>query len=253
MGRGDTHTIELRDFSVVYPAFTLQPLSLGFRDGERVALVGPNGAGKSTTLNAMAGRLPQYRGEIRVDGADLRALLPWVRARIGFLPESLLGYGWMTIQQHLDFLAAFYPGWDRQYAATLLQRLDLPPAAKLGTLSKGMRVKLSFIAAEAYRPPFLLLDEPTSGLDPVVRRELIDVILERVPRGAGRVVLFSTHILEDVEWIADRVVVLAGGRLRADVSVAELQRRGQNRPLSTILYAILSGDEPHAFQRTARA
>ena len=245
--------IELRDFSVVYPSFVLQPLFLAFRTGERVAVVGPNGAGKSTTLNAIAGRLTHYRGAVLLDGSEIRTLLPTVRERIGFLPETLLGYGWTTIRQHLHLLRNFFPAWDQAYAEGLLARLALPPEAKLGTLSKGMRVKLSFVCAEAYRPPFLILDEPTSGLDPMVRRELIEVILERAPSGGDRLVIFSTHLLEDVEWIADRVLVLSVGALRADAPVAELRARHPDRALSDILYSILSGNESQPLQRPARA
>jgi ABC-2 type transport system ATP-binding protein len=141
-------------------------------------------------LKAIGGRLPDYGGEVRVNGIDLRLQLPEARRSIGYLPETLLGYGWMTIEQHLRFLAHFFPAWDVGYAAQLLKRLELPLEAKLGTLSKGMKVKLSFVAAEAYRPETLLLDEPTSGLDPIVRRDVIEVILDRVPRGGDRSVLF---------------------------------------------------------------
>jgi ABC-2 type transport system ATP-binding protein len=225
---------------VAYPGFSLESLTLSLQAGERVALVGPNGAGKSTMLKAIGGRLPDYGGEVRVNGIDLRLQLPEARRSIGYLPETLLGYGWMTIEQHLRFLAHFFPAWDVGYAAQLLKRLELPLEAKLGTLSKGMKVKLSFVAAEAYRPETLLLDEPTSGLDPIVRRDVIEVILDRVPRGGDRSVLFSTHILEDVEWIADRVLVLSNGTLLADVAVADLRREHDGVPLSEILYSKLA-------------
>jgi ABC-2 type transport system ATP-binding protein len=236
----DVSMLELRRFSVEYPAFTLEPVDVSIRAGERVAVVGANGAGKSTMLRAIGGRLLNYLGDIRVNGVEMRKQLPKIREHIGYLPEILLGYGWMTIAQHLDFLTNFFPTWDTDYAARLVERLALPLEAKLGTLSKGMKVKLSFVAAEAYRPATLLLDEPTSGLDPMVRREVIDVIRERVPKGGDRLLLFSTHILEDVEWIADRVLILSRGNLIADVGIAELRHQGPDIPLSEILYSILS-------------
>jgi ABC-2 type transport system ATP-binding protein len=225
---------------VAYPGFSLEPLTLSVQAGERVALVGPNGAGKSTILKAVGGRLSEYGGAVRVNGTDLRLQLPEIRRSIGYLPETLLGYGWMTIEQHLRLLAHFFPTWDVEYAAQLLTRLDLSHEAKLGTLSKGMKVKLSFVAAEAYRPETLLLDEPTSGLDPIVRRDVIEVILDRVPRGGDRLVLFSTHILEDVEWIADRVLILSKGILLADAAIADLRREHAGIPLSEILYSKLA-------------
>lgn len=237
-----THCLQLVNFAVVYPEFTLEPLSLSFQGGERVAVVGPNGAGKSTMLKALGGRLRDYRGEVLIEGAELRSRLPGVRERLGFLPEEFIGYGWMTVRQHLDFLANFFPAWDVSYARTLLDRLDLSETRQLGTLSKGMRLKLSFVTAEAHRPPYLILDEPTSGLDPIVRHELIEAILAAIANDDRRLVLFSTHILEDVEWIADRVVVLAGGRCRTDAAVGTLRKRDPGRALSQILFDLLRHD-----------
>ena len=233
-------SLELDRFEVRFPRFHLRPISLSIRPGERVALVGPNGAGKSTTMKAMAGRLPGHEGTVLFRGRDMRELLPLVRSEIGFMPETLLSYGWLRVAEHLDFLATFYPSWDRGYAESLAERLRLPLGDAVGTLSKGTRLKLSFVAAEAFHPPVLLLDEPTSGLDPVVRREVIDTIAERFPAGCRRLVVFSTHLLEDVEWLADRVVVLVEGALRADASVEDLRRDRPGEALSRILFSLLS-------------
>jgi ABC-2 type transport system ATP-binding protein len=150
----------------------------------------------------------------------------------------------MTVGEHLAFLAQFYPTWDAAYTGDLARRLGLPLGDKVGTLSKGTKVKLAFVAAEAFRPPVLLLDEPTSGLDPVVRREVIDAILERFPDAGSRLVVFSTHILEDVEGLAERVVVLADGAVRRDATIAELRREQPDETLSNILYGILTNGTP---------
>jgi ABC-type multidrug transport system ATPase subunit len=236
--------IELRDFRVRYPNFELSPLSLSFRPGERIALVGPNGSGKTTALRALSGRLSEYEGSIRFDGKDLRSLMPLGRRRIGLLPETLGGYGWMTVREHLAFLSGFYPEWDAGYAAHLAGRLRVPLDERIGRLSKGNRVKVSFIAAEAPRPPLLLLDEPTAGLDPEVRGELIDAILASCADSPRRVVLFSTHLLEDVELVAERILLLAGGRLSADATVSELRASHRGESLSRILYAMLTRATP---------
>jgi ABC-2 type transport system ATP-binding protein len=232
--------IALRRFSVKYPAFTLAPLSLEFKPGERIALVGPNGSGKTTTLRALAGRLTDYDGSILFDGQELRSLLPMGRRKIGLLPETLGGYVWMTVREHLAFLRDFYPTWDPAYAVHLADRLRVPLDQSLSRLSKGTRVKVAFVAAEAYRPPLLLLDEPTSGLDPEVRGELLDTVRTSVESDPDRVILFSTHLLEDVELIADRVLLLENGRLGLDTSVGELRESHGDASVAKSLYAAMS-------------
>ncbi len=247
--------IDLIDLVVAYPGFTLGPLTLQLSGGERIALVGPNGAGKSTVLRALCGLLPPrtFTGEVRLEDTPLARLLPEGRQQIGVLPENLAAFGWMTVAEHLEFLSRFYERWDPAYAAELLERLELPARAKVGTLSKGMRVKLAFISAEAYRPPVLLLDEPTSGIDPVMRGELLAAVRECTAPETRRLLVFSTHILEDIEEIADRILVLTGGKLVADAPTRELQAQNRGVPLPKILYNLLAAHEPTALRRVAGA
>ena len=235
----DQPVVTVRNLSVAYDGFTLHPLSFDLYPGDRLALVGPNGAGKSTLLGVLGGLNSAYAGQVLLDGVDLAEALPGIRARIGLLPESPLGFGWMTVAQHLQFLSAFYPTWSAPYCRALLERLALPTDAKVGTLSKGMRVKLAFIAAESFRPPLLLLDEPTSGLDPVVRREFIDVVRSTLAADPARIVVFSTHILEDVEWMADRVLVIDDGRMKANTTISEVSSKHPGESLVRALYAML--------------
>jgi ABC-2 type transport system ATP-binding protein len=139
------------------------------------------------------------------------------------------------VRQHLALLARLFPTWDPAYAEELRQRLALAPDARLGTLSRGMGVKLAFVAAEAHRPPYLLLDEPTTGLDPLVRAELLAVVRELAAADPRRLVLFSTHLLEDVELLAERVLALRAGRLVTDVPLAALRERARGRALPHVL------------------
>lgn len=217
--------IRLTGFRVGFGRFELGPLDLRVRAGDRLALVGPNGAGKSTTLRAMSGRLPDYGGSVEVGGVEVRASPVHVRGSVGVLPEDLLGFGWMSVREHLGFLARFHPEWDRGYAEQLRRDLDVPADRALADLSRGNRVKLSLVAAEAFRPPVLLLDEPTSGIDPLMRRRILDLVDRCAPRDGGRTVVFSTHILEDLDRLADRVVLLHGGRLLTDTTVGALRKR----------------------------
>ena len=239
-GRSAAPLLSVEGLTVRYPDFELRPLSVRFDRGERVALVGENGAGKSTVMRAIAGLHRDYEGRVEVEGAETRALGAAVRTRVGLLPERLLGFGWMTVAEHLRFLAGFHPTWDAAHADALRARLALPERTRLAHLSKGMAVKLSLVAAEAFRPPILLLDEPTSGIDPVMRREILDLVDEVASTASGRVVVFSTHILEDVEAVAERVILLRRGRLVADATVDALVKEAGGASLSRAIYTRLT-------------
>jgi ABC-2 type transport system ATP-binding protein len=232
----------MKNFTVEYPTFTLGPVTLTLSRGERIALVGPNGAGKSTLLKGLVGLLPRARGSVIFDGVEVGEGGAEARRGIGVLHEKVMGFGWMTVAQHLAFLAPFYPTWDASYAADLLRCLDLPPTTKLANLSKGMGVKLSLVAAEAHRPGLLLLDEPTSGLDPVMRTDVLEFIATWAPRHGDRAVVFSSHILEDIEAIADRVVLVRRGRILLDAPVAELQDQQPGGSLARTILERLSHD-----------
>ena len=237
---GSPPALRVEELSLSYPGFRLGPLTLSLGAGERVALLGANGAGKSTTLRVLAGRSREYGGRVRWWGRELRTLLPGIRGRFGVVPEGLLGFGWTTVDEHLRFLSEFHPGWDRAYEDELIERMELPRERRLSALSKGTKVKLSFVAAEAYRPPVLLLDEPTSGVDPVMRGQLLDLLDRCVPAGGRRTLIFSSHILEDVTRICDRILVLEDGRLVEDASRRELRERARAGSLSGFLEARLA-------------
>lgn len=197
-----------------FPDFSLGPIDLEMRLGERWAFAGANGSGKTTTVRIICGRHHGFGGRVTLLGTDVAADPAGARAHIGLLPERRVGFGWMTVRQHLDFVATFHPTWDSAYARELQDQLELSDREKVGTLSTGNRLRLALVAAEAFRPPILLLDEPTSGIDPIGRDILIEMLDEVVPRGSDRLLIFSTHILEDLERLQPRIAVLAAGQLR---------------------------------------
>lgn len=181
--------------------------------GGVTGLVGPNGAGKTTTMEAIAGDVALAHGEVVIGGHRIAAFghrLPEVIARV---PDDLPGVAGMRVREHLRFLASLYPGWDADYAAALCDRFQLTMDRRLSELSRGNRGKLAFVSAEAPRPPVLLLDEPTSGLDPFVRQQFLDVVAEATRERPERIIVFSTHLLEDLAQLADELVLLAGGRI----------------------------------------
>lgn len=177
------------------------------------ALLGPNGAGKTTTLKLLMNLLAPNSGSARVLGVDSRRLGERERAQIGYVSENQQLPLWMSVRQLLDYCRPFYPTWDRALERTLLSRFELPETRKLGQLSRGMLMKAALLASLAYRPKLLVLDEPFSGLDALVRDEFIKGVLE-VSETGDWTVLISSHDIEEVERLADRVALLEAGRLQ---------------------------------------
>jgi ABC-2 type transport system ATP-binding protein len=191
----------------------LDDVSFAVERGTVFGLVGENGAGKSTLIKHLLGLWRAERGSVRVFGLDPVAEPAAVLGRIGYLSEQPDLPGWMRVDELLRYTQAFYPSWDSDHAERLREQFGLDPAARVKTLSKGQRAKLGLIAAEAHRPDLLLLDEPSSGLDPVVRRDILEAIIRTVT-DAGRTVIFSSHLLDEIERVSDHLAMLHRGRLR---------------------------------------
>jgi ABC-2 type transport system ATP-binding protein len=217
--------IEFRDVTRTFGRRrALDGVSLAVQPGEVVALVGRNGAGKTTALRLGHGVLWPDTGAIRVLGLDpVRQGLD-VRTRASLLSEESALYPWMTVREILAFGGALAPRWDARLASSLVERLGLEPGAKIRTLSRGTKAKVALALAVAARPEVLLLDDPTAGLDPLVRREVLEGILEALP-GEGGAVLYASHLINDLERVADRVVFLDAGRIRLEGSIVELKQR----------------------------
>jgi len=186
--------------------------------------LGRNGMGKTTTIRILLGLEDPTRGATRVLGLDSRHLPPGALARIGYLPEGHHVYGWMTVRECGQFQAGHFPAWNRDVFETVLTHFRLKPKMKAGQLSRGQRAGLCLALTLAPEPELLVLDDPALGLDPVARRSLLQSMLY-VTRRADRTIFFSSHLLSDVERVADRIAVLDGGVLRADCTVETFRRQ----------------------------
>lgn len=193
-------------------------------EGAVYVLAGANGAGKSTLLRTLLNLTRPDEGRAEVFGLETGANGPAIRAGLGYVPETTeAGYAWMKAGTLLAHHAAFHPGWDADYAARLCRLLDVRPERRVRTLSKGQSRRLQLVMALAHRPRLLLLDEPTDGLDPVVRDDVMGLLAEHLA-DTGCTILVSTHLVYEVERIADHLGVLREGRLVAQTSREDLHR-----------------------------
>ena len=190
----------------------LDRVSLALPRGAVYGLVGANGAGKTTLIRHLLGLYRAEGGTVRVFGLDPVADPVGVLSRIGYLSEENALPGWMRLDELLRYSRAFYPAWDVAYAEELRRAFALDPAAKVGSLSKGQKARVGLLVALAYRPELLVLDEPSSGLDPIVRRDILGAVIRTIAH-EGRTVLFSSHLLEEVEQVADHVTMISRGRI----------------------------------------
>lgn len=180
--------------------------------GSVVGLVGTNGAGKSTLIKCLLGLLKPTTGHIRILGEDPWTLSAAAKERLGYVPQTVQLYPWMTVDQITRYVGAFYQNWDAAWVATLIDRWQLPRNHRVGPLSQGQLQKLALVLAIGHRPDLLILDEPVASLDPVARREFLRSLLE-LTGDNQHTVLFSTHITSDLERVASHVAMLRDGRI----------------------------------------
>ncbi|MFT5491347.1 MAG: ABC-2 type transport system ATP-binding protein [Limisphaerales bacterium] len=184
--------------------------------------LGRNAAGKTTTIKMLAGLIRADEGSVKVVGAD-----PWEftvedKRKVGYVSEKEMLPPPMRVGALVKFCAQFYPDWDHGLVERVLKRFRIDPKSKVKTLSLGQNRQLALLLALAQRPELLLLDEPAGGLDVVARREFLEEILELI-REEGRTIFFSSHILSDVERVADQIGILANGSLRFNESLDTLK------------------------------
>jgi ABC-2 type transport system ATP-binding protein len=190
-------------------------LDLRVPTGSVYGLLGRNGAGKSTTIKMLMGMVHPDSGRAELLGEAADELSSATRARIAYLAEGHPMYGWMTVDEAVRFTRSFYPRWNDVLVGQILDHFELSPRKKLRRLSRGQQAQVSLALAVAPDPELLVLDDPTLGLDTVVRRDFLESLIQIIQR-QGRTILFSSHILGDVERVADRIGVMVGGVLRVD-------------------------------------
>lgn len=200
----------------------LSGLSLDVPEGSVYAFLGRNGSGKTTTIRILLGLIRADGGQTRVLGCDPYLSPEHVRQKIGFISEERPFYGWMSVDETLRFTASFYREWDWDLVKSLMARLGLAGGSTVNSLSRGMVGKLALIASLGHRPNLLILDEPTAGLDSVVRKQFLEQMIEVVSAGA-RTVFFSSHLIDEVESIADRVGILHEGKLIHEGTIDEIK------------------------------
>lgn len=203
-------------------------ISFSIQQGEIVGFLGPNGAGKSTTMKMITGYLEPSAGDIDVSGVDVKKTPIDAKRKIGYLPESNALYYDMYVREYLGFIADVHKVGNKQAAINkVIEQVGLTPEAKkrVGQLSKGYKQRVGLAAALLHDPEVLILDEPTSGLDPNQIVEIRNVIKEQ---GKNKLVLFSSHILQEVEAICDRVIIINKGKIVADDKLSNLQQRSSS-------------------------
>jgi ABC-2 type transport system ATP-binding protein len=188
----------------------LSGVDLKIPRGQVVGLLGLNGSGKSTLIKCLLGLLKPTSGSITVHGRDAWHLEDEQKLKLGYVPQEIMLYPWLTVRQTVDYVSAFYSTWDNVWADELLRRWELSPRDRFGPLSVGQKQKLALVLALGHRPELLILDEPVASLDPMARRWFLEAILE-MAADEKHTVLFSTHITSDLERVASHVAVMKDG------------------------------------------
>ncbi|MBX7257999.1 MAG: ABC transporter ATP-binding protein [Candidatus Hydrogenedentes bacterium] len=196
--------------------------------GRVFGLVGENGAGKTTLMKHLLGALTPQDGQVRVFGADPTRDPTAVLSQIGYLSEDRDLPRWMRVKELMRYTQAFFPDWDQGYAEQLRQQFRLDANTRIRSLSRGEKAKAGLLAALAHRPKLLLLDEPSSGLDAVARKEILAVVMRTVAE-EGRTVVFSSHLLDEVERVVDEVAMIHEGRVSLIMPMDDLKATHQRR------------------------
>jgi ABC-2 type transport system ATP-binding protein len=190
----------------------LRDLSFNVMPGDVIGVLGKNGAGKTTMLELMLGFTPPTSGEIRVFGHASRQMPGAVKMRVGFVPQQDELLDPLVVADQIKLIASFYPHWDEELVDRLCAAWNINTAARIKSMSVGERQKLSILLAFGQRPELLILDEPVASLDPFARRQFLEQLVE-LSSDARRAVVFSSHIVSDIERLANQIWILKEGQL----------------------------------------
>ncbi len=202
----------------------LNGITLSLEKGEILGLVGPNGSGKTTLIKSIMGLLRPASGSIKLFGKNREALTQIERRELGYIAEEPNLYDFMSAAEIIKFNSGFYPDWDKEKCEALLSRFNLPRREKIKTFSRGMKTQLALVLALVAAPRLLILDEPLEGLDPLKRIDFINLILEEFIGPEGRTILISSHYLEELERISDRIAFIHAGVLKKIVPMEQLKQ-----------------------------
>jgi len=227
----------------------LNGLTLQVQRGEVYGFLGRNGAGKSTAIRMIMGITKISSGSIHLFGQSVTDNVVAARQRVGYVAQEQHFYPWMTPKVLGKFVRGFYPRWDQQRYQNVLSQFDLPLKRKVGTFSGGMKAKLALTVALATKPECLILDEPTAGMDPVARREFLDLVSEEA-RKDDTTIFFSTHLIDDIEAIADRIGIVESGKAVYEGALEPLSNSIVTYSISSDYYR--QGDIPGDFVNNAQ-
>ena len=206
-------TVEASHLSKAFgPKRVLQDLSFGVSPGDVIGVLGKNGAGKTTLLELMLGFTQPTDGVVRVFGHESYRLPGIVKGRVGFVPQQDELLDQLNVADQLRVIASFYPRWDNELISRLCNEWNIDLKARIKSMSVGERQKLSILLAFGHQPDLLILDEPVASLDPIARRQFLEQLVEQSADGQ-RAIIFSSHIVSDIERLANRIWILKEGRL----------------------------------------
>lgn len=204
--------LDVEGLKVEYDKFSLDNISFSLQEGCITGFVGVNGAGKTTTIKSILGLVSKKTGTIKLFGKDVNMHERAIKNRIGIVFDEGYFYEDMTMEEMKSVIAPAYSNWDESVFKSYIQRFGLQVNQAISTLSKGMRMKYAIALALSHHADLLIMDEPTSGLDPLVRSELMDILLDFMKED-GKSVFFSSHITSDLDKVADMVILIDKGQI----------------------------------------